>query len=115
MPSLFSVSSPATAFQWWFVVFIYVLPLLLYASWAALSLLDLDERGRSGEPASAAWAVAVLLLPLIGAAAYLLGSSRHLRGSSRFAIVLGGLLVWLIPLIVGVWLAGGPLGPKALS
>ena len=41
MPSLFSVNSPATAFQWWFDVYLYVLPFMLYASWAALSLLDL--------------------------------------------------------------------------
>jgi len=115
MPSLFSVSNPATAFQWWFVVYVYVLPLLLYASWAALSLMDLNERARAGEPGSFAWGAAVLLFPLIGGAAYLLGSSRRLRGSSRFAIVFSGLIVWLVPLIVGLWLAGGPLGPKALS
>jgi len=115
MPSLFTVSNPATAFQWWFVVFIYVLPFMLYASWAALSLLDLDARADVGEPGAPAWVVAVLLLPLVGAAAYLLGSSRHLRGASKFAIVFGGLIVWLVPLTVGLVLAGGPLGPKALS
>jgi hypothetical protein len=115
MPSLFTVSNPATAFQWWFVVYVYLLPLLLYASWAALSLMDLNERARAGERGSLAWGAAVLLLPLIGGAAYLLGSSRQLRRSSRFAVVLAGLIAWLIPLIVGLWLAGGPLGPKALS
>jgi hypothetical protein len=26
-----------------------------------------------------------------------------------------GLIVWLLPLAIGVWLTGGPLGPKALS
>ena len=115
MPSLFSVANPATAFQWWFVVYMYVLPLLLYASWAALALMDLDERLRAGEPGSPVWGAAVLLLPLIGGAVYLLGWSRYLRRSSRFAIVFAGLIVWLIPLGAGLWLAGGPLGPKALS
>jgi hypothetical protein len=28
---------------------------------------------------------------------------------------LTGLIVWLLPLAIGLWLAGGPLGPKALS
>jgi hypothetical protein len=115
MPSLFSVSNPATAFQWWFVVYVYLLPLLLYASWAALSLMDLSTRASRGEQSSLGWGAAVLLLPLIGGAAYLLGSARHLSSRSRRAIVIAGLVVWLVPLIAGIWLAGGPLGPKALS
>ena len=113
MPSLFSVNSPATAFQWWFVVYLYVLPFMLYASWAALSLLDLNERAAEGS--RWLWGAVVLLLPVVGGAAYLLTSARSLRLTSRYAIVVAGLLVWLIPLAVGIWLAGGPLGPKALS
>lgn len=112
MPSLFSVSSPATVFQWWFVVYLYVLPFMLYASWAALSVMDMNERAASGRWV---WCAVVLLLPVVGAAAYLLTSARSLRPSSRYAIVIAGLLVWLIPLGLGIWLAGGPLGPKALS
>ncbi len=113
MPSLFSVNSPATAFQWWFVVYLYVLPFMLYASWAALSLLDLNERAAQG--GRWLWGAVVLLLPVVGGAAYLITSARSLRPTSRYAIVFAGLLVWLIPLAVGIWLAGGPLGPKALS
>ncbi len=114
MPSLFSVSSPATAFQWWFVVYLYVLPFMLYASWAALSILDLNEQSTKGG-SRLLWGAAVLLLPIVGGAAYLLAAARTLRPSSRYAIVFAGLIVWLIPLAVGIWLAGGPLGPKALS
>ena len=113
MPSLFSVSSPATAFQWWFVVYLYVLPFMLYASWAALSLLDLNERATEGS--RWLWGAVVLLLPVFGGAVYLLTSARSLRPTARYAIVFAGLLVWLLPLAAGVWLAGGPLGPKALS
>ena len=114
MLSLFSVSSPATAFQWWFVVYMYVLPFMLYASWATLAMLDLSERSDSGI-ARTLWGVAVLLLPIAGGALYLLTAARSMRSPSRYAIVFSGLIVWLIPLIVGLWLAGGPLGPKALS
>ncbi len=113
MPSLFSVSTPATLFQIWFTVYLYLLPFLLYATWASLALMDLSER--SGEPARVAWGAFVILVPLLGGAWYLLGSARTIKRSARIAIVLTGLVVWLLPLAAGVWLAGGPLGPKALS
>jgi hypothetical protein len=40
MPSMFSVSSPAKLFQVWFVVYLYLLPFLLYATWASLAIMD---------------------------------------------------------------------------
>lgn len=112
MPSLFSLSNPPSLFQYWFVVCLYLLPLVLYSSWAALSLMDLSDRADGG---SLGWSVLVLLVPLLGAAAYLLGFARTYSPRARRAIVIAGLLVWLVPLAAGVWLAGGPLGPKALS
>ncbi len=113
MPSLFSVSTPATLFQIWVTVYLYLLPFLLYATWASLALMDLSERG--GEPARVAWGAFVILVPLLGGAWYLLGSARTIKPSARIAIVLTGLVIWLLPLAAGVWLGGGPLGPKALS
>ena len=113
MPSLFSVSAPASLFQVWFVVYLYLLPFLLYATWASLALMDLNER--DGESARVAWGAFVILVPLLGGAWYLLASARTIKPSARIAIVLTGLVIWLLPLAAGVWLAGGPLGPKALS
>jgi hypothetical protein len=113
MPSLFSLANPMTAFQLWFVVYLYLVPFLLYASWASLAFMDLGERtdgaGRAG------WGAFVLLVPLLGGACYLLSAAASLRRPARIAIVITGLIVWLLPLAIGVWLAGGPLGPKALS
>lgn len=113
MPSLFSLANPTTAFQVWFVVYLYLVPLLLYASWASLAFMDLSERvdgtGRTG------WGAFVILVPLLGGACYLLTAATSLRRPARIAMVVAGLVVWLLPLAVGVWLAGGPLGPKALS
>jgi hypothetical protein len=113
MPSLFSVSAPVTLFQVWFVVYLYLLPFLLYASWASLAMMDLSEGGV--ESHRVRWSAFVVLVPLLGGGWYLLSAARMLNRSARVAIVVTGLLLWLLPLAVGLWLAGGPLGPKALS
>jgi hypothetical protein len=113
MPSLFSPALPMTAFQAWFVVYLYLLPFLLYATWACLAFMDLGEHQDGA--ARVRWAAFVTLVPLVGGACYLLTAAKMLRRSSAIAIVSAGLTVWLLPLAVGLWLAGGPLGPKALS
>jgi hypothetical protein len=113
MPSLFSLGLPANFFQVWFVVYLYLLPFLLYATWASLAMMDLSER--VDDRARFGWGAFVLLVPLVGGAWYLLSDARTLTRSARFAMVFTGLCVWLLPLAVGLWLAGGPLGPKALS
>jgi hypothetical protein len=113
MPSMFSIASPANLFQVWFVVYLYLLPFLLYAAWASLALMDLAERG--DDAGRGRWGALIILVPLLGGGWYLLRAAGTLKRSARIAIVVTGLIAWLVPLAVGVWLAGGPLGPKALS
>jgi hypothetical protein len=113
MPSLFSTAAPSSAFQLWFIVYVYILPIMLYAAWAALSVMDLVEAGETNaRPFSL---LVVILLPFFGAAWYLLARARTLSKSARIATVIAGAAVWLIPLLMAVWLVGRPLGPKALS
>ena len=111
MPSLFSMAHPFSAFQLWFVVYVYLLPILLYGVWASLSLMDLMD----SKQASLLAALSVILLPLAGGAWYLLRRARSLSPTARVATVVIGALVWLIPLIAALWLVMRPLGPKALS
>ena len=111
MPSLFSMAHPFTAFQLWFVVYVYLLPILLYGVWASLALMDLMD----SKQASLLATLSVILLPLVGGAWYLLRHARSLSPTARVATVVIGALVWLIPLIVALWLVVRPLGPKALS
>jgi hypothetical protein len=113
MPSLFSVSAPASLFQVWFVVYLYLLPFLLYAAWASLAMMDLCERGTDSPRLG--WGAFIILAPLLGGGWYLLSAARTLNRTARLAIVVTGLVIWLLPLAIGLWLAGGPLGPKALS
>lgn len=110
MPSLFSLGPTHDLFQVWFVVYLYALPLALYASWAALSFMDMAESGEI----STGWSLAVVGVPVLGGACYLLFRARPAAPSARLATVAMGLLVWILPLAVGLWLAGGALGPKAL-
>ncbi len=113
IPSLFSMSGPVTVFQVWFIVYVYLLPILLYAAWASLSIMDMIEAKDAKPPWAAA--LAVILLPLIGGAWYLLMRARALHPTGRIAAVVLGSLVWLIPLSIAIWLVGRPLGPKALT
>jgi hypothetical protein len=113
LPSLFSLMPPATPYQWLFAVYCYVMPILLYGAWAAVSLMDMFDSPRTER--SAGWALAVLLVPLAGGATYLLARAFTLTVRARYAMVVGGLLVWLIPLAYGLAMVWGPLGPKALN
>jgi len=101
MPSLFSMAHPFSAFQLWFVVYVYLLPILLYGVWASLSLMDLMD----AKQPNLLTALSVILLR----------RARSLSPSARVATVVVGAVVWLIPLIVALWLVVRPLGPKALS
>ena len=85
MPSLFSLANPPSLFQVWFVVYLYLLPFLLYAAWASLALMDLCERDQ--DSARLGWGAFVILVPLVGGAWYLLGAARTLKRSARIAIV----------------------------
>jgi hypothetical protein len=110
-PSLFSLGQPASLFQVWFVVYLYALPILLWTAWTTLAFLDLGEARDS----AVGWAVAILVVPLVGAGLYLLTRAESFTATSRRAMVLAGLVIWVVPLAVGIWLGGGPLGPKALT
>lgn len=112
LPSLFSLQQPVTAFHVLFGIYAYLLPILLYAMWASLSLMDLSITTRAD--GRAGWCVAVLLVPLIGGAYYLLARATMLSRRARYAAVGAGLLAWLVPLAYGLPLVWGPLGPKAL-
>lgn len=111
MPSMFSMSAPVNAFQVWFVVYVYMLPIMLYAAWAALSIMDITATHDRRWGAT----LAVIFLPLVGGAWYLLMRARVLSRAGRVAAVVVGSLVWLIPLLAAIWLVGRPLGPKALN
>ncbi|MFN0180021.1 MAG: PLDc N-terminal domain-containing protein [Gemmatimonadales bacterium] len=76
-----------------FGVYDYLLPMMLYCAWSTVAFLDLAERAEREPGAAAKWSAAVLLLPVAGAAAYLLAGRPALSRVARLGSVLGGLAV----------------------
>ncbi|MFP4636364.1 MAG: hypothetical protein ACLFRD_10915 [Nitriliruptoraceae bacterium] len=81
-----------------------VLPFALVGGWIALSLWDLARREDLARPAVVGWSVAVLVVPVVGAAAYLLGAGDLPRWKAVTFVgggVLGYLLIVALSSVVG--------------
>jgi hypothetical protein len=112
-PSLFTLGVPFSGFQVWFIIYLYLLPLMLYTAWLSLAVMDHIESGRASG-GEAAIAIAALI-PVAGAAWYLLARATVLTRRARIAFVVLGGVAWLLPLGLALTLVLRPLGPKALS
>jgi hypothetical protein len=76
-------------------LFAYVVPIVLAAGWAALAFVALAEGQGGGQ--AIGWGLVVLLLPWLGAAAYLLSGRRGPgRVSRRMAVASGALVVLVV-------------------
>lgn len=83
----------------------FLLPMLLYVVWSALSFWDLGRRDDVGTTTVWSWAIAIFALPFLGALAYLLAGSR-VPSAIRLASVGGGVAVYGLVLAIGA-AAGG--------
>jgi hypothetical protein len=99
---------PLLATGFWSVLFglyAYLLPIVLFAAWTALSLWDLVRRDDVSRAATVAWIAVILLVPFVGVIAYLLLRARFpawLRGT----LVGGGLAAYLLILGIGAVVGG---------
>ncbi len=110
-PSIFTLGHPVEAYNILYSIFTYALALQLFLSWPALAFIDMAER----KPARPfIWGLGVLVVPIFGAAVYLLTRGEEAKSRARFALVVTGLAVWAIALAYGLPKIWGPLGPKAL-
>ncbi len=79
-----------------------VLPFAVLGAWIAVALWDVSRRVGAqelGRSAAVGWSVAVLVVPVVGAAGYLLSSPSLPRWLGA-TYVGGGLLAWLAVLAV---------------
>lgn len=74
----------------------YILPLVLYASWVAISLWDLVRREGLTDGRRMGWMTVVLLVPFLGPPIYLLAGGSPIPRSMRLFLVFGALLIYLV-------------------
>jgi len=73
----------------------YVFPLALYASWIAIALWDLIRREELTDRRRIGWMALVLVVPVVGPAAYFLGGGSRISSPVRWFLVAGGLAIYL--------------------
>ena len=78
----------------------YILPLVLYAAWVAISLWDLVRREELAAGTRYGWMTAVLLVPFLGPVLYLLAGRSPIPRGTRLFLVFGALAVYLVILVV---------------
>jgi hypothetical protein len=97
--SIFTLISPFTRNTVLFGLFDYVVPIMLYCAWSALAFLDLaradGDQGRTWR-----WSLVILLLPVLGAAAYLVFGSSEKARRTGVAFVTGGLAVMAAAFVI---------------
>jgi len=90
--SIFTLFMPFTRNTVLFGLFDYVVPIMLYCAWSALAFIDLaradGDKGRTWR-----WSLVILLLPVLGAAVYLVFGSSQKARRTGVAFVTGGLAV----------------------
>ena len=74
----------------------YVLPLVLYATWVAISLWDLVRREELTRGKRLGWMTVVLIVPFIGPPLYLLAGKSPIDRSVRLFLVFGALAIYLV-------------------
>jgi Phospholipase_D-nuclease N-terminal len=84
----------------------YLLPMLLYMVWSTLALWDLGRRDTVSSGAVWLWALAIFLLPFVGALGYLLLGGAQLGSRTRLVAVAGGAAIYALVLVVGSALGG---------
>jgi plastocyanin len=92
------------AASWWQLllgVYIYVLPLILYAAWVSIAMWDLVRREDLTNRRRIGWMAAVLLVPLAGPVAYYVGARSPIAASLRAFLVAGGLGIYVVLAVIG--------------
>ena len=74
-----------------FGLYDYLVPIILYCSWSTLAFLDLARAEETDRGRSVGWALAIIALPALGAALYLLVGKSSIARVVRVGVVLGGI------------------------
>ncbi len=89
-----------------FSLYGYYLPFVLLAAWVTLALWDIVRREDLDGGGALGWMAAVLVIPFVGAVAYLFAGGSGIPLSQRLMIVVGGFLAFVLVVGAGA-VAGG--------
>ncbi len=89
-----------------FSLYGYYLPFILLAAWVTLSLWDIVRREDLEGAGALAWMAVVLVVPFLGALAYLFVGGSEIPLGQRLMIVVGGFLAFVL-VVGGAAVAGG--------
>ncbi len=89
-----------------FSLYGYYLPFVLLAAWVTLALWDIVRREDLEGGGALGWMAAVLVVPFVGAVAYLFAGGSQIPLSQRLMIVVGGFLAFVV-VVGGAAVAGG--------
>ena len=79
-----------------FSLYGYYLPFVLLAAWVTLALWDIVRREDLDGGGALGWMAAVLVVPFVGAVAYLFAGGSSIPLGQRLMIVVGGLLAFVV-------------------
>lgn len=74
----------------------YYLPLALYAAWLSVATWDIVRRSQMKSGARIGWMAVIYLIPILGPLAYYLFSKSEIPRSTRYALVIGAPIVYLL-------------------
>jgi len=99
------ISSPSI-WQLLFQLYGYLMPFVLYAAWTALALYDLNTNNQVSGGRRYVWLALVFLVPFFGVLAYHLVGPSSISKTMKYAAIGGGLISYLIILILTAVISG---------
>jgi plastocyanin len=99
------ISSPSI-WQLLFQLYGYLMPFVLYAAWTALALYDLNTNNQVSGVRRYMWLALVFLVPFFGVLAYHLVGPSSISKTMKYAAIGGGLISYLIILILTAVISG---------
>jgi hypothetical protein len=76
--------------------YLYFLPLAVYGAWVSVATWDIVRRGELKNGSRIGWLAIVYLIPVLGPLAYYLFGKSEIPRLTRFALVIGVPIVYLV-------------------
>ena len=99
------VSSP-TLWQLMFQMYGYFMPFVLFAAWSAMALWDVNINDKTQGRSRYLWLAVIFLIPFFGVIYYHLFGPSSISRSMKIAAIGGGLLSYIIILILSAIISG---------